>query len=634
MDSHRSVDALALDQGFPTSDATNRCAQRYSVKASVVRYDGGPGQWTSLDLSTAGAFLVGEPTLQPGEEMDLGLWLPALTESTEIVTRAQVRWVNSQDHPAKPSSPIGMGVAFVGLGDDERRTLRSYLTLEDSDVCLDELVIETEPFGGLPPRISVGDSSGYGTPPPPQREDAPPVADAPPIKELGPYRIVRSLRSGGMARVFVAEHMQLGRRVALKVLNPAYIRDEQTVRRFFDEARVVNQIHHPNIIEITDFMTTRGQYCYVMELLDGESLAQVLQKEGPLPLDRCLNIAAQLSGALAAAHRVGVIHRDLKPGNVMLIQRERVGDFVKLLDFGIAKFLEPLAGIKLGQTSSGFAVGTPGYMAPEQILAEEVDERSDVYALGVLLYEMVTGRRCFRGTSWGEIAVKQTQQGPPPFSTKERRRLPRSLRRLVLDCLARDRGDRPQSVSAVSQRLLQIQAESNTAFATSDPETGNRLSWSPARSGAFPFRLAATGLALLLAVAAAAAALMLTRGKQGAEPVRATANQQVAVGAKKHRQGVLTPPTPAQPTQQPPTQEPDRATPSQPAAVRTLGTGTVKGRSERARLAPPNSSRRAARRNRPSGRGRQTQQPSVFERSAPDKESEDGGSFFDLFEED
>jgi serine/threonine protein kinase len=202
------------------------------------------------------------------------------------------------------------------------------------------------------------------------------------------YRIVRKIGEGGMGTVYVGEHVDIGKHVAIKILHPAYSTEKELVERFRREARAASRIGHPNIIDVTDFGTTEDGCAYfVMEYLDGIDLADILTHERRLEPTRACQIAIQVCRALAAAHSAGVVHRDLKPENVFLVSRDGKADFVKVLDFGIARS----AGRSRQLTNPGVAMGTPEYMAPEQAMGGVVDRRSDIYSVGALLYEMVTG---------------------------------------------------------------------------------------------------------------------------------------------------------------------------------------------------------------------------------------------------
>ena len=233
---------------------------------------------------------------------------------------------------------------------------------------------------------------------------------------VGNYEVREKLGEGGMGAVYLAEHPRIGKKVALKILHSEFSANEEVVERFFNEAKAVNDIQHPNIVDIIDFGELRdesgGKIVYfIMEFLDGQPLNKVIRREAPLPTPRALHIASQIADALAASHRNQIVHRDLKPDNVALLQRQREQDFVKVLDFGIAK----LTGDQQisHRTRTGMVMGTPAYMSPEQCEGKgQIDHRTDCYALGILLYEMLTGRVPFQGEGYGEVLVQHLTQVP------------------------------------------------------------------------------------------------------------------------------------------------------------------------------------------------------------------------------
>src|SRR5688572_12741437 len=278
---------------------------------------------------------------------------------------------------------------------------------------------------------------------------------------LGSYRLIDVIGEGGMGVVYVAEHMRLGRKVAIKTLRSEYSNNALAVRRFFSEARAVNRICHQNIVEITDFVEQPGaDNYYIMELLQGTTLARVIDHAGimPIPVERSVAIMVQVAAALEAVHTAGIIHRDLKPDNVFLIERGGTRDFVKVLDFGVAKLIETPEQVSVHQTAAGQILGTPEYMSPEQASAQSVTTQTDVYSFGVLLYELVTGRRPVTGKSFGEIVVKHLTATPIPARKVKGlpHDIPVELVDLILACLAKEPGDRPQGMHAVAERLEAI----------------------------------------------------------------------------------------------------------------------------------------------------------------------------------
>ena len=243
---------------------------------------------------------------------------------------------------------------------------------------------------------------------------ATPAVDAIVGQTLGSFRILSLLGEGGMGRVYLAEHVLIGRRAAIKVLAAEIADNEDLVSRFFTEARAVNDIRHPNIVEVTDFGTFGKQPFIVMELLDGETLEQRLARVGSLDLDAAARVVAQVASAVGAGHEHGMVHRDLKPANSFLRNHPDYPDFVKVLDFGIAKLVARDRHVQ-HHTEMGMLIGTPAYMSPEQCLGDtHLDHHSDIYSLGVVLYQMVAGRLPFTADTAGRLIVCHVQEEPPP----------------------------------------------------------------------------------------------------------------------------------------------------------------------------------------------------------------------------
>ena len=290
----------------------------------------------------------------------------------------------------------------------------------------------------------------------------------------GRYRVLELIGEGGMGKVYLAEHIEIGKRVALKVLHPSYSRMPDLVERFRREARAASKIGHPNIVDVTDSGTTAdGSVYFVMEYLEGVELGSVIEREGALDIARALKITGQICRALAAAHREGIIHRDLKPENIYLITRDGTADVVKVLDFGIAKTTEAEAARERRLTSPGMAMGTPEYMSPEQAAGRPADARCDVYALGAILYEMVTGEPPYSGDNFMEILTKKATLDPrPPHLV--RTELASQVSDLVMASMARNPSDRPQTMEALEYELNKCLAGRGVAVAqilgmTTDP---------------------------------------------------------------------------------------------------------------------------------------------------------------------
>lgn len=271
---------------------------------------------------------------------------------------------------------------------------------------------------------------------------------------LGSYQLERLLGEGSMGQVFQARHTRLGRQVALKVLRSAFSHDGGFVQRFFQEARSVNQINHEHIVEIFDFIedAQHGRVYCVMELLRGQSLSALLREER-LSLVRIRRMLVQVCAALGAAHRLGVVHRDVKPDNLFVTHKGGQQDFVKVLDFGVAKVLTADA---TSGTLDGTIIGTPTYMSPEQAAGLPVDHRADIYAVGTVLYELLGGQPPFQASNFGQLMVKILTEPPPalPSHTPAGEPVPPVLAQLALRCLAKEPGDRPQQLAEVITALL------------------------------------------------------------------------------------------------------------------------------------------------------------------------------------
>ena len=315
-----------------------------------------------------------------------------------------------------------------------------------------------------------------------------------PGTRLGPYEIVAPIGAGGMGEVYKARDTRLDRTVAIKILPETLAADPQFKERFDREARAISQLTHPHICTLYDVGEQDGTAFLIMELLDGETLADRLTK-GALPLDQALTTAIAIASALDHAHRAGLVHRDLKPGNIMLTKTG-----AKLLDFGLAKASAPVvAGSSLSMapttpanlTVQGTILGTFQYMAPEQLEGQEADARTDIFAFGAVLYEMLTGKKAFEGKSQASLIGAIMHATPPPIAAGQPL-TPAALDRVVKTCLAKDPNDRWQSVGDLKRELQWI-AEGGTQAVGSGPVVARR------RAGAYLAWGLAT-LAMLLAI--------------------------------------------------------------------------------------------------------------------------------------
>ncbi len=327
---------------------------------------------------------------------------------------------------------------------------------------------------------------GAGTPAP-----APPEADPLVGSQVGSFRVVRLLGRGGMGTVYLAEHPVIGSRVAVKFLHESMASDPGVVARFYDEARAVNLIGHENIVGIYDLsVLPTGRYFFVMEYLEGETL-QALRRTRSVPPRIAKEVLLQICDALQCAHDRGVVHRDMKPENVFLVRRREKSHFVKIVDFGIAKLRD--AG-RPGSTAAGFIMGTPEYMAPEQCEDGAIDARTDVYAVGAMAFELVTGRLPFQGRSVPQLLLAHLREAPPRPSALAP--VHPALEQVILRALAKDPAARFPTMEAFAAALqaapfAEEPATTNgTATATATPLAPAALSAEVRVPGAPPERLA------------------------------------------------------------------------------------------------------------------------------------------------
>jgi eukaryotic-like serine/threonine-protein kinase len=293
----------------------------------------------------------------------------------------------------------------------------------------------------------------------------------------GRYRMLAKLGEGGMGAVFRAEQISLKRTVAVKLLRPDILGNQLLLRRFNAEAEAVAKLSHPNTVNIYDFgQDADGTLFIAMEYIEGRSLRTVVQHEAPLGPRRALAIAAQVAASLADAHAHAIVHRDLKPDNVMLQDRGRERDIARVLDFGIAKLRDDTRATQVAMTQQGDMLGTPQYMAPEQIRAEPIDGRTDIYALGCLIYEMVTARLPHEGPTVMALLSKHLLEQPvPPSQRRPELGLPIELDRLVLGAMAKDPAARPPTMETFGEQIAGVLARQ-----PAEPRSAQRSAVGPA----------------------------------------------------------------------------------------------------------------------------------------------------------
>ena len=268
----------------------------------------------------------------------------------------------------------------------------------------------------------------------------------------GRFTIEARLGAGGMGTVYRAVQHSVGRPVAIKIVNPRLVSDPLVIKRFLREAKLTSRLSHPHAVAVLDFGQTRdGLFYLVMELLEGRTLRQVLEADGRFGLERLSRVGGQICEALEGAHRLAIVHRDLKPSNIMILDGPAGGDLVKVLDFGLAKSLSTDTTSISTVTSSGALLGTPAYMPPEAALGLEVDARADLYSLGVILYQLASGRMPFTATTVHELVAKHAHESPPSLTG-----VPVALVTLVDRLLAKDPAARPESAAAVQAALAEV----------------------------------------------------------------------------------------------------------------------------------------------------------------------------------
>ncbi len=275
----------------------------------------------------------------------------------------------------------------------------------------------------------------------------------------GQFRILEKIGSGGMGAVYKAEQPEMRRFVAIKILHKRYLARKDLVTRFKREARAMSHLSHPNTARVFLYGQLEDNACYfVMEYLEGRNLAQMVRKEGPMEPIRAINIMIQACGALEEAHRAGIVHRDLKPENIFLTSQGGIEDFPKVLDFGLAKISErQMRPGSLILTQEGMVFGTPEFMSPEQARGETLDGRSDIYSLGIILYELLTGKLPFDAKQPMEFIQRHIKEPPIPLTERAPdREFPQGLEEVLAKSLAKAPEDRHETAAGFANALKQV----------------------------------------------------------------------------------------------------------------------------------------------------------------------------------
>src|SRR5271165_256653 len=277
------------------------------------------------------------------------------------------------------------------------------------------------------------------------------------------YEILERIGIGGMGFVYRGRHITFNEVCAIKIVNDVIAGDANFLRRFQTEAVVTRKLRHPNAVRVDDFdYTEDGRPFIVMELVQGENVGEILESEGPMRVPRAIRVATQVAQALGLAHKLGIVHRDIKPGNIILTTNEQGQETAKVLDFGIAKLREAVEGAKPGMTMTGMVVGTPLYMSPEQFMGkkagQEIDGRTDLYSLGVVLYQMVTAQLPFEGDTLYSLMMQHMEGNVrPPHELVPELQIPESLSHLILKAIDKDREQRFQTAEELIAALGQME---------------------------------------------------------------------------------------------------------------------------------------------------------------------------------
>ncbi len=274
----------------------------------------------------------------------------------------------------------------------------------------------------------------------------------------GRYRVLEVIGRGGMGVVYRVEHLRMGKIAAMKVLHHDLAHDPEIVQRFEREAAAVSRLHHPHTVQVFDFGNAQGALYLIMEYVRGLDLAHIVNRDGPIPWPRCGPLLAQICGALQEAHELGIVHRDLKPENVLITRTTRGRDYAKVLDFGLAKLDQ--RGAPTRETERNAIVGTPYFMAPEQIRGEEVDARTDIYSFGALMFELLTGQHLYSGsTAVGVLTKHLTAEPDAPSMRAPKLAIPPAVDQLCRKALARDPRARWQTAAELGEAIEEVYTE-------------------------------------------------------------------------------------------------------------------------------------------------------------------------------
>jgi serine/threonine-protein kinase len=277
----------------------------------------------------------------------------------------------------------------------------------------------------------------------------------------GRYRVLEVIGRGGMGVVYRVEHLRMGKHAAMKVLHRDLAQDAEVIARFEREAAAVSRLTHPHTVQVFDFGNAQGALYLIMELVRGQDLARIIERDGPMPWARAAPLLAQVCGALQEAHELGIVHRDLKPENVLISRTTRGRDFSKVLDFGLAKL--DTRGAAKRETERTAIVGTPYFMAPEQIRGDEVDARTDIYSFGALMFELLTGQHLYTGsTAVGVLTKHLTAEPDVPSMRKPKAGVPPAVDAICKKALAREPGERWQTAAELGEAIDEVYRETVT----------------------------------------------------------------------------------------------------------------------------------------------------------------------------